>query len=215
MKHFSLLKHLEAILKKHNSRIKSSVTLNSNTSANPTRIQQCTTISKKHVTSILFNNYANHSEFITKSQLMHIGNNNNVNNNHNCKGKNTKSVATLSIPSSDYARILVLCVQYKQWCTRHDERQAQHNDWKRSPTVENPSAYAMHCKVSKVSVYPNHWCFGDGSLLSFACVSQPCRPQSPVISSTSKSKIKNMLAVLGRVWWVKKRGRVDSLCSCH
>ena len=86
-KHFSLLKHFETIEKNHNSLIKSPVTLTSNTSANPTRIQQCTTISKEHVTSILFNNYANHSEFITNSQLMHIGNNHNVNNKHNCTEK--------------------------------------------------------------------------------------------------------------------------------
>ena len=88
MKHFSLLKHLETILKKHNSLMKSPVTLDSNTSANPTRIHQCTTISKEHVTPILFNNYANHSECITNYQLMHVGNNYNVNNNHNCKEKN-------------------------------------------------------------------------------------------------------------------------------
>ena len=108
----------------------------------------------------------------------------------------TRSVTTLSIPASDCAHNLVLCVQYEQWYARHDERRAQHSDWKRSPTVEKPSAYATHCKVSKVSVYPNHWCFEDGSLLLFAYVSQPCRLWSPVLFSTSKSKIRNMLPVL-------------------
>ena len=108
----------------------------------------------------------------------------------------TRSVTTLSFPASDCARNLVLCVQYEQWYARHDERRAQHSDWKRSPTVEKPSAYATHCKVSKVSVYPNHWCFEDGSLLLFAYVSQPCRLWSPVLFSTSKRKIRNVLPVL-------------------
>ena len=155
------------------------------------------------------------AECITNYLSIQVGNNYHVNNNDNYKEKKTSYVTTLSIPTSDYARILVLCVQYKQRYARRDERQAQHNDWKRSPTAENPSEYATHYKVSKVSVYPNHWCFEDRSLLSFAYVSQPCRLQSPVISSTSKSKIKNVFPVLGRVWWIKKRGRVDSLCSCH
>ena len=127
----------------------------------------------------------------------------------------TRSVTTLSIPASDCAHNLVLCVQYEQWYARHNERRAQHSDWKRSPTVEKPSAYATHCKVSKVSVYPNHWCFEDGSLLLFAYVSQPCRLWSPVIFSASKSKIRNMLPVLVHNMISKKRGRVDSLCSWH
>ena len=127
----------------------------------------------------------------------------------------TRSVTTLSIPASDCAHNLVLCVQYEQWYARHNERRAQHSDWKRSPTVEKPSAYATHCKVSKVSVYPNHWCFEDGSLLLFAYVWQPCRLWPPINFSASKSKIRNMLPVLVHNMISKKRGRVDSLCPCH